>query len=166
MTTESSHKQYDAVIPTPLGNVRLGLRFADTRLAGIDFLDQSMPLSIPESVPQQDVIEQLQDYFAEPARGFEVELALEGTPFQRRLWQALRRIPAGQTLTYGELARQLGSSARAVGGACRRNRIPVVIPCHRVVAKSGPGGFMGQTRGAAMTLKQWLLEHERQVHEA
>jgi len=165
MTTEPLRKAYDAVIATPLGDVRLGLRFAGSRLAGIDFLDQSTPLSAHESGRQQRVVEQLQDYFAEPSHGFEVELALEGTPFQRRLWQALCRIPAGRTQTYGALARQLGSSARAVGGACRRNRIPVVIPCHRVVAKSGPGGFMGQTQGAAMALKQWLLEHERQVHE-
>ena len=84
----------------------------------------------------------------------------EGTVYQRRVWQALLDIPPGQTRTYGALARELGSSPRAVGGACRRNPIPLLIPCHRVVAANGDGGFAGHTSGRWMDIKRWLLEHE------
>ncbi len=89
-------------------------------------------------------------------------IALEpgGTAFQRRVWKALLNILPGQTRTYGELARELGSSPRAVGGACRRNPIPLLIPCHRVVAANGDGGFAGHTSGRWMDIKRWLLEHE------
>ena len=76
------------------------------------------------------------------------------------MWDALWRIPAGQTRSYGEVAQHLGSSARAVGGACRANPIPVIIPCHRVVGAHGMGGFMGVTAGRGLRLKQRLLAHE------
>ena len=69
-------------------------------------------------------------------------------------------IPRGQTRQYGELAAQIGSSARAVGQACGNNPIPVVIPCHRVVGKSGMGGFMHHSGGYALDIKRWLLAHE------
>ncbi len=84
----------------------------------------------------------------------------EGTVFQHRVWKALLDIPPGQTRTYGALARELGSSPRAVGGACRSNPIPLLIPCHRVVAANGDGGFAGHTSGRWMDIKRWLLEHE------
>ena len=69
-------------------------------------------------------------------------------------------IPCGHVLTYGEIAAQLGSSPRAVGQACGNNPIPIVIPCHRVVAKSGMGGFMHHNGGFALDIKRWLLAHE------
>ncbi len=84
----------------------------------------------------------------------------QGTPFQRRVWRALQDIPPGQTRSYGELAARLGSGARAVGNACRRNPVPLIVPCHRVVGAHGPGGFSGQTGGAALQRKLWLLAHE------
>ncbi len=103
----------------------------------------------------------LRRYLGNPRIRFDVPLALEGTAFQKRVWRALRDIPVGKTIGYGELARRLKTSARAVGGACRANPVPIVIPCHRVVAAGGEGGFMGRTRGRAMALKRWLLQHER-----
>jgi methylated-DNA-[protein]-cysteine S-methyltransferase len=72
----------------------------------------------------------------------------------------LRSIPPGRTRTYGELASKLGTSARAVGGACRANPCPVVVPCHRVVAANGLGGFAGDTSGRKLEVKRWLLRHE------
>ena len=81
----------------------------------------------------------------------------------QRVWQALKQIPAGESICYGELAKQLGTSARAVGNACRANPLPIVVPCHRVVSASGLGGFMGQTQGAELTVKQWLLKHEQRI---
>jgi methylated-DNA-[protein]-cysteine S-methyltransferase len=100
-------------------------------------------------------------YFTNPRARFDVPLVLDGTPFQRLVWRALRRIPSGRVMTYGELARQLKTSARAVGNACRANPVPLFVPCHRVVAKGGEGGFMGRRGGPALGLKRWLLQHER-----
>jgi methylated-DNA-[protein]-cysteine S-methyltransferase len=79
------------------------------------------------------------------------------------VWQLLQQIPTGQTRRYGELATQLGSSAQAVAGACRANPLSILIPCHRVVAAGGLGGYMGQTEGEALEIKRWLLHYEGYV---
>lgn len=87
-----------------------------------------------------------------------------GTPFQRRVWRACRRIPRGETATYGELSRRLGlgrGGARAVGQALRRNPLPVLVPCHRVVSAAGQGGYAGETDGPLSVVKRTLLELER-----
>lgn len=88
---------------------------------------------------------QLSEYFLGQRTAFELPLRLSGTPFRLRVWAALQKIPFGQTLTYGELARRLGrpGAARAVGGACGDNPVPLVAPCHRVVASTGLGGWSG-----------------------
>jgi methylated-DNA-[protein]-cysteine S-methyltransferase len=75
----------------------------------------------------------------------------------------MRAIPRGRTRTYGELARELGGEARAVGQACGDNRLPIVIPCHRVVAADGIGGFAHATDGYPIEAKRWLLLHEAQA---
>ncbi len=148
---------YTAVIAAPFG--RLGIQARDA-LTSIDFVSNRTPLQPPRTPLARRVCAQLKAYFADPRTRFDLPLAPGGTPFQQRAWRALRRIPSGTARTYGELARTLKSAPRAVGGACRANPIPIVVPCHRVVAASGPGGFMGATRGRAMDLKRWLLEHE------
>lgn len=84
----------------------------------------------------------------------------QGTPFQKKVWAALRGIPNGETRSYGALAQQLGTGARAVANACRHNPVPIVVPCHRVVARNGLGGFSGQMTGAAVQRKAWMLRHE------
>ncbi len=89
-----------------------------------------------------------------------IPLQLSGTAFQKKVWEALLDIPSGETRTYGDLARQLQSGSRAVGGACRRNPVPLLVPCHRVVAANGDGGFAGHTDGFWMSTKRWLLAHE------
>jgi len=104
--------------------------------------------------------EQLSRYFAESHSRFKVSTQNQGTAYQRRVWQALQQIPAGQTSTYGQLAEQLHSSPRAVGNACRQNPVPLLVPCHRVVAANGLGGFGGETQGKRVAMKRWLLEHE------
>lgn len=94
-------------------------------------------------------------YFAGETRSFDLPVAPEGTAHDRKVWQAMREIPAGETRSYGEIARAIASSARAVGNACGRNPIPIVIPCHRIVAAGGAiGGYSGQ--GGAET-KRFLL---------
>ena len=119
-----------------------------------------MRLQAPSSAFERRVVQQLENYFDNPAVNFSVPFALAGTPFQQRVWLALTRIPAGETLTYGELAANLGSGARAVGNACRHNPAPIIVPCHRVVAASGIGGYSGSITGLLLDRKRWLLEHE------
>ena len=98
-------------------------------------------------------------YFAGASAPFDLPLAPRGSAFDRRVWQALARIGYGETRSYGALARALGTSPRAVGGACARNPIPILIPCHRVLAASGAlGGYSGA--GGTAT-KRRLLDLER-----
>ena len=104
----------------------------------------------------QAVLAQLQ----EPARAAQLPLDIRGTAFQQRVWQALRQIPSGQTRSYGELAKQLGSAARAVGQACGANPYPLIVPCHRVTSAQGLGGFAHSSGGWLLEVKRWLLRHE------
>ena len=108
----------------------------------------------------QLAIDQLDRYLFQGEQQFSLPLKVEGTPFQKRVWGALQQIPYGQTMTYGKLAEQLNSSARAVGNACRRNPVPVIVPCHRVVARNGIGGYSGATSGYLINRKQFLLDLE------
>ncbi len=98
---------------------------------------------------------ELAAYFAGDPRDFDLPVAPEGTAHDRRVWRAMRRIPPGETRTYGETARAIGSGAQAVGNACGRNPIPIIVPCHRIVGANGAiGGYSGQ--GGAAT-KRFLL---------
>jgi methylated-DNA-[protein]-cysteine S-methyltransferase len=106
------------------------------------------------------VCEILQHWFSGGVWPQGIHLNLAGTEFQKKVWRALLQIPVGETRTYGDLAKQLGSAPRAIGGACRRNPVPLLVPCHRVVAANGDGGFAGHTDGFWMDAKRWLLAHE------
>lgn len=152
---------YDAVIAAPFG--RLGIRAGDDRLLAIDFVSSRVPLRQPAGVFARRVCRELRAYFSDPRHVPSVPVQLMGSAHQRRVWRALTRIPPGEVRSYGDLAGRLKSSPRAVGGACRRNPIPIVVPCHRVVSASGLGGFMGRRSGAAIDIKRWLLAHERSV---
>ena len=149
---------YDCVMSSPLG--RLGLRIQDGHLCRLDYLPEKTPLKAVSSREARRVRQQLLAYFINPGQCFSLPLSLGGTPFQQRVWQALTTIPPGETRTYGELAVQLGSGARAVGNACRRNPVSIIVPCHRVVSATGIGGYSGKTRGREVCRKQWLLAHE------
>ena len=108
--------------------------------------------------PVGEAIRQLRDYFAGRRTGFDLPLAPEGTPFQRAVWRQLQDIPYGATISYGELARRVGNpkASRAVGSANGANPIPIVIPCHRVIAADGKlGGF-----GGGLPVKRALLALE------
>jgi methylated-DNA-[protein]-cysteine S-methyltransferase len=100
---------------------------------------------------------QLEAYFDRRLSCFDLPLNPLGSPFEQRVWAAMRRIPYGQTRRYGELAMEVGSAPRAVGRACARNPIPIVIPCHRVLARGGIGGYSG---GVGLATKRSLLTLE------
>ena len=108
----------------------------------------------------QRAVDQLRAYCADSSHQIDLPLAIGGSNFQRRVWDEIARIPPGSTRTYGELARRLDSAPRAVGQACGDNRLPLAIPCHRVVAASGLGGFAHHRGGAYERIKRWLLAHE------
>ena len=92
-------------------------------------------------------------------------MLVEGSPLQRGVWDAMCAIPRGRTRTYGELARELNADARAIGQCCGDNRLPIVIPCHRVVAADGIGGFSHTSEGYLIEVKRWLLAHEIRPEE-
>jgi methylated-DNA-[protein]-cysteine S-methyltransferase len=144
-------------LETPLGTLWLA----------VDRLERVVGLGLSGKAPEKahgprccrGVRRQLEDYFAGARTHFEVALAPEGTPFQRRVWRALCAIPFGEVRTYRDIARCLNrpGAARAVGRANGANPIPIIIPCHRVIAADGSiGGYSG-----GLQVKRKLLAHER-----
>ena len=161
MKSSTIQSHYQAVLPTPFGCV--GILLTQGELRGIDFLPADYPVQAPVTPLARRVTAALNRYFDAPENSFDLPLAIFGTAHQTKVWRALTTIPPGHTTTYGQLARLLGSSPRAVGQACGANRLPIIIPCHRVVAANGPGGFMHATSGAPLTYKDWLLNHESRI---
>ena len=145
-------------VATPFTDLKLV--FSDDSLLEVDFEVKMKPGSESLTPLMRKALQQLDAYSSSARNPLDLPLAPVGTDFQQRVWALLRNIPAGSVRTYGDIAAELGSSARAVGNACRANPIPLFIPCHRVVAKSGLGGFAGQLEGRNLLIKQALLRHE------
>ena len=150
--------RYSAKYPTPFAVI--GIRVADDKLIGIEFLSRDEPHLAPSDPLTRQVCKQIETYVHNPDFQFSIPLRQMGTSHQMKVWQALCAIPRGQTTTYGMLAQHLGSSPRAVGQACGSNPLPLIVPCHRVVAKNGVGGFMHHASGEPLAIKDWLLRHE------
>ncbi len=146
-----------ALFEAPFG--RLTLAEKDGALVRIWFPREIAPaIPLGETPLLKAAKRQLSEYFAGTRRGFQLPLNPSGTPFQQQCWQALREIPYGETITYGELARRIGNpkAVRAVGQANHRNPIPVIIPCHRVIGADGSlVGF-----GGGLDIKSLLLRLE------
>ena len=153
-------------VETPLGRVVL--------VAGERAVEE---LLLPETSPAETIPErrthllcraekELQEYFRGERRDFDLPLAPAGTPFQQRVWQELCRIPYGHTASYGEIARRIGlpKGPRAIGQANHRNPIPILIPCHRVIAAQGaPGGYGG---GLDIKIRLLKLEGTRMIEDS
>ena len=155
--------EYDFLYDSPTG--KLGVCIDAGSITKIIWLEQDVPetSTLSSSKPvnkklKKKIISALDDYFESGLIDSEISLCPKGTLFQNKVWQALKRIPLGAVKTYGDVAKELHTSSRAVGQACRRNNIPLFIPCHRVVAAQGIGGFMGGYRHVER--KRWLLQHE------
>lgn len=152
------------VIDSPIG--KLTLVATDGVLAGL-YMEQQRHLPAvetfgrPNPEPFTETIRQLDEYFAGDRTSFDLPLAMVGTEFQRQVWDGLRDIPFGETMSYGELAAVLGKPAasRAVGLANGRNPISVIVPCHRVVGSTG--SLTGY--GGGLERKLFLLDFERKT---
>ena len=152
---------YDAILSAPM--CRLGACFSGDTLTRLDFLATEALTTTKLDSRACQLAHELDAYWNDPTHSFNVRFAPQGTPFQLRVWRALMRIPPGKPTTYGVLAKQLETAARAVGQACGSNPVPILIPCHRVVSASGLGGFMHASSGAPLDVKARLLAHERHV---
>jgi methylated-DNA-[protein]-cysteine S-methyltransferase len=149
---------FQARLPTPFALV--GVRTEDDVLVEIMFLPVSMGALPPLNRLAERACAQIEKYADDPDFRFRLPMKTVGTDFQRRVWAAIAAVPRGQTLTYGRMARGLGSAARAVGQACGSNFFPLVIPCHRVTAAAGLGGFAHSGGGYLIEVKRRLLAHE------
>jgi len=149
---------HQAILTTPFA--MLGIRCNTHALLGLAFLPKETPAQQATNALAARVCEQLLAYLRDPTLTFDIPLELHGTEHQRKVWQALRAIPPGETRQYGQLAKQLGSASQAVGQACGANPIALIVPCHRVVSKTGMGGFMRHAEGETIDIKRWLLAHE------
>jgi len=163
MNIKNKHSlQYEAVIDAPFGAVAISVQGLQVT---IDLLSEKCAQKATEHKLAFKVATQIKTYFTNPNNDFNLPLIYKGTPFQRRVWQTISAIPCGQVRTYGDIANQLGSGARAVANACGANHLPLVIPCHRVVAKNSLGGFMrGLNNG--LEIKKWLLKHEGAIFQS
>jgi methylated-DNA-[protein]-cysteine S-methyltransferase len=150
--------QYDALINTPFGAIAISAH--GSQLA-IELLTASPSLKNQTSSNPQvaKAYTQITAYLERSVKGFDLAYVSKGTIYQQKVWQAIASIPFGETRTYGQLARIIGSGPRAVANACGANMLPLVIPCHRVVAQNGLGGFM-QSKADGLRVKKWLLAHE------
>ena len=154
MTTETVTMPYESPIGRLVlecdGDVLIGVWLPNERRHARNDADD-VPTVLKETASQLD------EYFAGERTDFDVRMELDGTDFQREVWSELTRIPYGETISYGELARRVGrpSAPRAVGQANGRNPIPVIVPCHRVLASNGIGGY-----GGGLKVKRQLLAVE------
>lgn len=138
----------------------LGVRSAGECLIGIDYLPLGAPTLAPLDPFSREVCRQLDAYLEDAAFAFDLPYRGQGSAYQHRVWEAIKRIPRGQALSYAQVAAQIGSAPRPVGTACGANRIPLLVPCHRVVGSAGIGGFMHSRGGRGIEIKRWLLRHE------
>jgi len=138
----------------------LGIRAIGERLTDIEYLPRGAATLKPQTPFAKEVCRQLAAYLKDPNFEFDLPFEYDGTEYQRKVWQTVHAIPPGKVLSYLQVAKRIGSAPRPVGSACGANRIPILIPCHRVIASNGIGGFMHTRRGSPIEIKRWLLHHE------
>lgn len=168
MSTET----FDAIVTAP--GFCLGIRADDEAVTEVRFLPPR-PAQAANKPVAAEAARQLAAWLLDPTFAFTVPLRPVGSDFQHRVWVQIAAIPCGQTRSYGDLARALTTSPRPVGGACGCNPLPVIVPCHRVVAANfrlppagqadadfrGLGGFAHERDGFLLDVKRWLLRHEQ-----
>ena len=139
----------------------LGIVTDGAVVTGVRYLPRQTAPRAPHDRAAERACREIERYLDDPAHVFKLPYRLEGTPFQRRVWCEIEKLFPIKTITYGGIAQRIGSAARAVGGACGTNPVPLFVPCHRVLAASGGlGGFMGGKLDFPLSVKRWLLRHE------
>lgn len=150
--------QFQYILPTPIG--KLGLVIKEQGITDLSYVEDSCTAKLPESGLAYAVFQQLNEYFNGKRKKFDLPLSPAGTDYQKRVWQRLLEITYGQSLSYGDIAKELASGPRAVGNACRCNSVLIIVPCHRVVSKTDIGGYTGKVAGDAIERKILLLKME------
>ncbi len=152
-----SVQDYDIIFDTPVET--LGIRLDGDAIEEVVWL----PGNVCKDNPRHPLANRLKSdilYFLDKGVPLpEVKMNLYGSAFQLMVWRALQSIMVGDVMSYGQLAKRLNTGSRAIGQACRTNPVVLFIPCHRIVAASGVGGYMGKKN--RINIKSWLLEHER-----
>ncbi len=152
-------RRADAVLALPC--TRMAVWANDTHLQYLAFVAPTEKIRTHSTPLLDKLSEQLEAYFANPCFVFDLPYEWSGTVFQKKVWQQIAAIPSGEVWHYADLARAIHSAPRAIGQACGRNPFPVIVPCHRVVAKNGGmGGFNRAAVGDFIDIKRWLLRHE------
>jgi methylated-DNA-[protein]-cysteine S-methyltransferase len=149
---------FDVTIDFP--KFKVGVATREGRVAEIRYLPLCAPAIAPRNPLAEEAARQIAAYREDPDSPFDLPVVVQGSEFQKAVWRAMCAIRRGRTRTYGDVARELGGEARAVGQACGDNTLPIVIPCHRIVAADGIGGFAHSTAGYLVEAKRWLLAHE------
>ena len=153
------------ITTTPIG--KLAVRYESDFVLEVKQVTSQTRATLSKERFAKEIKKQFQAYFSGDIQKFDIPFLFEkGTDFQVRVWEQIRKIPFGETKTYGEIATKIKSGPRAVGNACRRNNLLLIVPCHRVVSVTGLGGFMGDADGSLVRRKQWLLNHEQEYRHA
>ena len=152
-------ENYDAIFSTDIATI--GIQLENSKLIKVDYLTNKNNKK-PTSKLAENIQNKIEKYLRDSSKtnNLKIDVKLDVTPFQEKVLNQLVLIPYGETKTYGEIAKKLKTSPRAVGNACRRNPVPIVIPCHRVVASKGLGGYSGATEGETHDIKRHLLKLE------
>jgi methylated-DNA-[protein]-cysteine S-methyltransferase len=150
-------RRYKAYYDSPIGILEIA--GDENRIIGVHFVDKKIDPDPAIPLPIKECVRELYEYFVGERKEFSVKLQLEGTDFQKKVWNQLMKIPYGETASYKDIAVAIRNkmAVRAVGGANGRNNIAIIIPCHRVIAHDGTlGGY-----GGGLEKKEWLLNHEK-----
>ena len=151
---------FSAVVEAPFGAI--GIRTGKGVVLEMVYLPPSFSEQEPANTLARRAARQVERYLSDPDFVFNLPLAPVGTPFQASVWRTVSAIPRGEVATYGQIAKLIRSAPRAVGQACGANWFPLIVPCHRVTATGGLGGFSndGDLHGFHTGVKRWLLAHE------
>ena len=149
---------YSQTYQSPMGPILITIDTRLNSLIELKFVKTSLPKSKPPPLIKK-ITKQLDEYFSKKRTIFDIPIQYNGTPFQNKVWEELLKIPYGNTLSYGDIAKKLGKpplTSRAIGTANSKNKIAIIIPCHRVIRSNGKlSGYAG-----GIDKKIWLLNHE------
>ncbi len=155
----TSSQNYASIFTTDIATI--GLQFDGLKLIKIDYLNKKTNKDSTSKIVE-GIKNKIERYLNPQSKikNINIDVQLNVTAFQEKVLKQLLLIPYGETRSYGEIAKILKTSPRAVGNACRNNPLPIIIPCHRVVAANGIGGYAGETEGVILDIKYQLLHLE------